>query len=192
MSAQEKILLILDLDEVLIYATADPNITECDFTMEKYKIQKRPYTETFLREVSSLFMIAVWTHATSDYADVVIRNTFPSSISLEFVWTRKRCTLVQDTWTKEKFYLKDLKKVKRRRYDLKRILVIEDDPRAMQRSYGNLIAVTPFKGDCRDHELRDLAGYLRRISSTRNVRRLEKRGWRYRLKSSPTSGVDTI
>ena len=52
----------------------------------------------------------------------------PSGLVPSFVWSRTRCTPRFDYERWEKLYLKDLKKVKRRGYDLDRVLIVDDSP----------------------------------------------------------------
>jgi RNA polymerase II subunit A small phosphatase-like protein len=177
MNNSEKILLILDLDEVLVYSTEDTSVIDYDFTIYDYRVRKRPFVDDFLKHVAGLFEVAVWTHATDGYAHIVIRKVFPSNMNLSFVWCRSRCTSRHDHERRDRYWVKDLKKVKRVGYNLERVLVIEDDPRTMQRSYGNLITVRPFYGDPEDKELQELKPYMSWISSVKNVRAIEKRTW---------------
>ncbi len=73
--------------------------------------------------------------------------------------------------------LKDLKKVKKKGYNLNQILVIDDTPKKLSRNYGNHIKIKPFVGDPNDQELLLLEKYLITLKSAPNVRTIEKRGW---------------
>lgn len=84
----------------------------------------------------------------------------------------------------EEYYLKNLKKVKHRGYDLAKVLIVDDSPEKVQRHYGNAIYVTPFHGSPDDSELRLLSGYLRSLHPVDDVRRIEKRNWRSRPDST--------
>ena len=73
--------------------------------------------------------------------------------------------------------VKDLKKVKKRGFDLKKVLILDDLPETYARNYGNAIPIRPFYGECADLELvrvRDLLEYLGKVE---NVRHIEKRPW---------------
>lgn len=182
MKLAEKILLILDIDEVLIYSTDDASELNYDFLISSYRVLKRPYVDEFIDTVFKLFDIAIWTHATEDYAQGVVKNLIPDSIGLKFLWSRKRCTQRYDIETGEYYWLKNLKKVKRQGYRLEKVLVIEDDHRSMEQSYGNLIKVKAFKGDLFDEELYNLIFYLKWISTVENVREINKLNWHNFLK----------
>ena len=52
----EKILLILDVDETLIHATEKELNQKVDFKIFDYNIYKRPFLDEFLKEVKSDFL----------------------------------------------------------------------------------------------------------------------------------------
>lgn len=88
-----------------------------------------------------------------------------------------RRDLETDTWSNTK----PLQKLRRRGYDLNRILVVDDSPEKHTRNYGNLIHVAPYEGDPSDDELFHLSRYLEQIAQEPDVRRIEKRNWRKRM-----------
>lgn len=170
-------LLILDLDETLVYATEKPLARAADFRTGCYYVYKRPHLETFLTAAAAVFGLAVWSAGTIGYVESIVWR-IGRDLPLSFVFSRKQCTRCFDHETQEEYFLKDLKKVKRRGFDLDRVLIAEDDPRQVRRHYGNAVYVKPFVGDEGDVELPLLAAYLVSISAVPNFRKLEKRGWR--------------
>jgi RNA polymerase II subunit A small phosphatase-like protein len=92
-----------------------------------------------------------------------------------------RCTPTRNFETDSWCHAKPLKKLKRRGYDLARVLVVDDSPEKLTRNYGNLVQVSPFLGDSNDDELQDLSRYLTELASLLDVRPVEKRQWRRRL-----------
>ena len=174
----DPLLLILDLDNTLIYTCEKPLSRSADFVFGEYHIYMRPGLEAFLEACRRQFRVAVWTSATSSYAGCVISHLFPPGYDLEFVWTRGRCTPRYNAETRELEYLKDLKKVRRSGYRLERVLIVDDSPNVLQRSYGNLVSVKPFTGSVDDAELATLLPYLDKLSQFENVRAAEKRNWR--------------
>ncbi len=175
----EPILLILDLDETLIHSTLEPLARPADFVVgESFHVYGRPGLEGLLDVAFSHFAVAVWTSATDDYAAEVVRRVFPDPRRLEFVWCRSRCTLRHDRDVAEEYWLKDLKKVRRRGFSLGRVLVVDDCPRSLSRHRGNLVAVSPFLGDSDDDDLPRLARYLPEIAGAPDVRAIDKRGWK--------------
>lgn len=183
-----KILLILDLDETLIYATADPQNQDWDFEIPPYKVYKRPGLHDFLKELTTYFEVAVWSSAGDEYVQKVVDHIFPDSYKLQFVWGRSKATLQVDHQTMDDLgysdyfnhmhYVKRLTKVKNRGYDLKRVLIIDDTPRKSKYNYGNAIHPTPFEGDKNDCELPMLLDYLKELSTEPNMRSIEKRFWK--------------
>jgi RNA polymerase II subunit A small phosphatase-like protein len=180
----EKTLLVLDLDETLVHATEVPGEFEAHHEVPPYFLYLRPGLREFLLHVSGLFRLAVWTSSSPAYARAVCPLVFTGPENLEFVWASDRCTPTRnfenDSWSNAK----PLKKLKRRGYDLARVLVVDDSPEKHTRNYGNLVQVTPFMGNPNDDELTHLAGYLTQLAALRDVRSIEKRQWRRRLIAS--------
>lgn len=171
-------LLILDLDETLIFSSLEKLSIKEDFSLGDYFVYKRPDLDTFLKYVQNSFQLAVWTSSTSDYADGIIEQLFPDQSFLKFVWARERCVSKIDIETGEQYWVRDLKKVKKLGFDLSKILVIDDSVEKLERNYGNHIPVIPFLGDPKDDELPKLANFLEKIKIIDSVRSIEKRNWR--------------
>jgi RNA polymerase II subunit A small phosphatase-like protein len=170
-------LLILDLDETLIYGSERPLERSPDFIAGPFHVYRRPFLEAFIKSVSEHFRLAVWTSSSSDYAKKIVVNILGNR-RLEFLWSRERCTQRLDLETRDYYWLKNLTKVKRKGFDLGRVLVVDDSPEKLTRNYGNHVRVSPFLGDSSDCELPRLAEYLLSLADCTNVRSVEKRGWR--------------
>jgi RNA polymerase II subunit A small phosphatase-like protein len=171
-------LLILDLDETLIYATEQASEISPHFAVGPYSVYKRPGVDEFLAALPQWYEVAIWTSSSAVYAGEVVRQLIPSSLELKFLWTRSRCVRRYDYETQEEYWVKDLKKVRRLGYALERILVVDDSPEKLQRNYGNYIRIYPFVGNTGDKELANLLPFLQHLSTLDNVRHVEKRGWR--------------
>jgi RNA polymerase II subunit A small phosphatase-like protein len=176
-------LLILDIDETLVYGTEEPLQYEHDFRVGRYYIYRRPGLDAFITGCHELFDLAVWSSSDAAYAGPVMSRILPPDIGLQFLWSRERCTRRSDPESREEFWLKDLKKVKRRGYDLDRVLMVDDTKEKLARNYGNLITVKPFYGEPGDTELALLAKYLRSLATRENIRTVEKRRWRLDVKT---------
>jgi TFIIF-interacting CTD phosphatase-like protein len=181
-------LLILDLDETLIYATEIPLTRRSDFGVYNYRIYKRPHLDIFLATCLDWFNVAVWTSSGAEYAAQVVTAIFPDPQALEFVWASDRCSIAYnynydliDGSYPTYYSRKPLKKVKRHGYDLKSIIAIDDTPKKWEKSYGNLVRVRPFVGDEADRELVYLLEYLDLLKIMPNIRAIEKRGWQERI-----------
>ena len=172
-------LLILDIDETLIHGREEPLARFCEFRAGLYHIYERPHLSQFLQSVSELYDLACWSSATHDYLEIVVKAiTNDLAAPILFVWDRSRCTRRTDFTLQEEYFLKDLRKVKKKGYDLDRVLILEDEPRKVNRHFGNAVFVRPYVGALDDDELLKLAAYLKSIASVPNFRALEKRNWR--------------
>ncbi len=174
----DRALLILDLDETLIFASEQELERPADFRVFYYHAYRRPGLAEFLNEIRRHYRIAVWTSSSPDYGSMVVENIFPANYPLEFVWARDRCTLKRDFSMCEYHYIKNLKKAKRLGFPLQRMLIVDNTPAKVRLNYGNAVYVQTWEGDLNDRELPRLAKYLWSIRDYANYRRLEKRGWR--------------
>jgi RNA polymerase II subunit A small phosphatase-like protein len=175
---QKDKLLILDLDETLIYASETLLERPADFRVGRFYVYKRPHLAAFLEQCLSWFTVGVWTSASPAYARGIVEALFPVPSVPEFVWASDRCTRVYDTELCEYYWRKNLKKIQRKGYSRESIIVVDDTPQKWERSYGNLVRVAPFEGDSKDDELARLLVYLDHLRNEPNVRRVEKRNWR--------------
>lgn len=189
-----KILLILDIDETLIYATSEPLDYQADFKLFNYHVYKRPYLAAFIENIKADFLLAIWSSASDDYVEEIVKQIIPDDINLEFVWGRSRCTYQKnilidefgyydDDSSNHYHYVKPLKKVKRKGFNLARILIVDDTPHKAHNNFGNAIYPREFKGNPADNELPLLATYLKLLKDTKNVRCIEKRNWHYLIES---------
>lgn len=183
-----KPLLILDLDETLIHATTELLRDSCDFSVFGYNVYKRPHVDAFIRICAANFKLAVWSSASDDYVQAIVAALFPKDITPEFVWGRTRCTPMSPLKIDEYgyynidgfshyAYTKQMRKVRRKGYDLRGVLIVDDTPEKVRNCYGNAVYVTEFTGDPGDNELLWLADYLLRFANAENVRTIEKRRW---------------
>ncbi len=185
----QRLLVILDLDETLIHATSNPPHNNWDFEIEHYKIFKRPGLDAFIIKLKEYFDVAVWSSASDDYVNEVVKHIFPENYDLKFVWGRSKCTLQIDYDAIENLgyfdennhtnYTKRIKKLKNVVSQTKeQILIIDDTPSKARYNYGNAIYPTEFTGDPQDNELGNLFAYLLTFKDVDNVRIIEKRDWR--------------
>ena len=144
MEPHKPILLILDLDETLIYATEEPLRRAHDLVVGPYSVYLRPDLAEFLTACSADFRLAVWSSASDDYVREIVGRIMPSGVELAFAWGRSRCVRRLDPERFEDEFVKDLKKVRRMGHRLERVLIADDTPRKIQRHYGNAVYVPPF------------------------------------------------
>jgi Dullard-like phosphatase family protein len=178
MDTSQKILLILDLDETLIYSTESKLVGSDNFIIDEYFVYKRPGLDKFLDFIFPIYDVAIWTSSSEDYAQEVVKNIFPQNYPLKFIYGRTKCTLTFLWDQNEYIYAKNLSKLRKKKYSLEKILIIDDSPEKLRRNYGNHIRVEPFVGSNDDLELFRLIKYLEKIKLSENVRIIEKRSWR--------------
>jgi RNA polymerase II subunit A small phosphatase-like protein len=187
MQTDKRILLILDLDETLVHATKTELDRQADFIVFNYHIYKRPFLDQFIRFCSGNFRLAIWSSASDDYVEEVVKRIIPDDIKLDFVWGRSKCTYSFDVsgietdgyvdYANHYNYIKALKKLKKKGYNLKKVLIVDDTPFKCKRNYGNAIYPKGFLGSESDDELNKLTVYLGLLKDVENVREIEKRGW---------------
>jgi RNA polymerase II subunit A small phosphatase-like protein len=178
-----KPLLILDIDETLIHTESDEfsnHIYDFKFNGNRessYYTKKRPYLDQFLDYAFENFDIAIWTAAGEDYAKEIIKNIGILESSLKFLYTKDKCTIKFNIEYLKYYGVKNLNKLKKKGYDLNKVLIIDDIRDTAINNYGNLILIKSFKDDNNDTELLKLISYLQKIKDEPNYRRIEKRGW---------------
>lgn len=186
----KKPLLILDLDETLIYSTHKKEYKneKYDFIIdEDYYVKKRPFVDEFLIEISNHFELAVWTAATRDYGEYIIKELFEkNNLSLKFFYSREKCVQKEHPrsmydYYAQRYYIKDLNKIKKE-FDLNKVLMLDDLHISLERNYGNLVKVNPFQGDNNDTHLISVKEFLLSVKDTENLRQMEKRYWQEELK----------
>ena len=176
----KRVLLILDLDETLIHASYSELDRQPDFTFNNYYVYKRPYLDEFLSECSKYYDLAIWSSASDAYVHEIVINIIPKSVQLEFSWGRSKlaCLYSNEPWRIDVQYFKDLRKVVQEGFALERILIVDDDPEKLQKSYGNSIYIKQFNGEVDDMELVALAEYLKTLYEVEDVRKIEKQHWK--------------
>lgn len=171
-------LLILDLDETLIHSAFGPLATPHDFAVGLYRVHRRPGLAEFLTGVAQSFRLAVWSSSSTDYVAAILPHILSPDIRLEFAWSRDRCVNRYHPELMERYWVKDLRKVKRLGYDHRQVLIVDDTPLKVERNFGNAVYVRSFEGDPNDRELFSLAPYLQSLAGHPDFRRIEKRNWR--------------
>jgi RNA polymerase II subunit A small phosphatase-like protein len=171
-------LLILDLDETLIFATEQNLGKASDFQFDRYSVFKRPHLDRFLIEISRHFKVGIWSSADDAYVDEIVKNIKPESIELELIWGNSRCTVKRDFNLDSYYFEKRLDKLKKKGFALEQIIIVDDSPEKSRNNYGNAVYIKEFSGDPADEELIHLHDYLLTLKNVENVRAVEKRGWR--------------
>ena len=171
-------LLILDLDETLIFGTEEGLSTSADFEITRFQVYKRPFLDDFLRICAAHFDLAVWSTASEYYVISVTEKVFQDHCDLKFVWDYARCVYTLDDENGEYFFLKNLDRVAELGYPIEQILIVDDTPQKIRNHHENGIIVSPFYGDAGDLELQRLGEFLRKIKDSDDFRTVDKNGWR--------------
>lgn len=173
----KRLVVVLDLDETLIYATEDPLDHPAAFVAGPYSVYLRPHLHEFLNAVADEHRVALWTASSASYAALVLNNIFPPDYPLLFAWSRERCTYRLDRELAEPVWSKELRKLWRRGYPKQRLVVVDDSPEKLLRSYGNHVLIPAWLGSSDDNALLRLPQFLCQLSQAPDVRTVEKRRW---------------
>lgn len=179
-------LLVLDLDETLVFSSERELDRQADLRVAGYHVYKRPYLDSFLDFAFTRFRVGVWTSSGQLYAEPLVAQMMPRR-AVEFVWSAKRCSTARDWDTGGYHSQKRLAKLKKRGYKLEDVIGIDDTASKYAQNYGNLVLVSEFRGDRKDDELAVLPHYLEHLAEQVNIRAVEKRNWRARLEANEVS-----
>jgi len=176
---ESKALLVLDLDETLVHTVEEPLAgLEPDLYVGEYLVYKRPHVDTFLTRASLLYNLAIWSKFGTGYVVPTVRELLKPHPAPLFVWSFPRCTRRFNHDDHAVYHIKDLKKVRKQGFSKERTLIVNDDPRNAERSFGIAIPIEPFNGEKDDRKLLHLADYLESLAIAPNFRTIEKRYWR--------------
>lgn len=155
-----KPLLILDIDETLVYVSSLQYFqnslsrnTKIDFKLNfgmegQYVGSIRPYFAEFLKFFNQYFDLAIWSKGSYFYVMNIFKIIIPGSIRLQFVYSKDN--LVKG--------MKDVDLiVKKFNYDKKDIYIL-DDVQEYWINYdpNNFWLIKPYKGFRKDEELKNL------------------------------------
>lgn len=164
--------LIIDLDNTLIYSSAQPfSVSDFIITLnnsdsyESFYILKRPHLDDFLSYLTKFSTLYLYTTATRDYANQVLRHIDPLGTYFKKVFCREDCIKEGNG-----VYIKDVSKCNT---DLSRTIIIDNNPRAFgsNEKNPNLIPIFPFHGSSKDRELTKLVRLLENYSYIDDVRK---------------------
>lgn len=203
---EEKKLLILDLDETLIYTSDETSNKQIRIAGNKqiriagriiifnraYWIHERQHLRDFLEWCFDNFHIGFWTAASEDYAQEVLKYILPLGREPLFVYSSKKCTIHrsigESAFDLKEYKIKNLKKVFKKKFNnklsflKKDVLIVDDTAYTFCKNYGNAILIKAFEG-FPDDELLHLRKYLDFLLQHHRDRWLhfDKRNWRQQL-----------
>ena len=89
---QNRKLLVLDLDETLIYTAYSPLLNgKLKSHRGHYYLYERPLLKSFLDSISSEYDLAIWSASKMEYVKWVIKSTVLCRYKFLFVNTRRNC-----------------------------------------------------------------------------------------------------
>ncbi len=80
------------------------------------------------------------------HADLIIAELFPDDYKLGFVYSSRNCTRQYDYEEFKEYFIKNFRKLKRKSYDLSKVIMVDDTPQKHVRNYGNLVQVSAWGG----------------------------------------------
>ena len=164
--------LVLDLDETLVHSSMTPFPKGSDLTIEinvagnKYNVYvlKRPFLEEFLKEMSYLYEILVFTASLAEYAEPLLEILDKNKI-IKYKLNRNHCLFYQGT------YIKDLKVINR---NIKDLIIIDNNPASYVLNQENGIPILSWFDNPNDMELMRLVPLLKYLSKVSDVRSIIK------------------
>eukprot|EP00764_Aduncisulcus_paluster_P009123 gnl/Carplike_NY0171/3008_a4043_488.p1 GENE.gnl/Carplike_NY0171/3008_a4043_488~~gnl/Carplike_NY0171/3008_a4043_488.p1 ORF type:complete len:383 (-),score=108.06 gnl/Carplike_NY0171/3008_a4043_488:70-1218(-) len=159
--------LVLDLDETLVHSSFKPTgyedfqiAVELDGKKRAIFVSKRPYVDEFMRRMSGLYEIVIFTASLSKYADPLLdKLDIHETISSRLY--REAC--VQH----DGMFVKDLGELGR---DLSSIIIVDNSPISYSANVDNAIPISSWFDDKEDTALLRLAEYLDSIVEEEDVR----------------------
>ena len=159
--------LILDLDETLVHSSPTPFpkndlVLEVDFDGILYNIYVliRPGAENFIKRMSKIFEIVVFTASISRYASPLL-DILDKDKNIQYRLYREHCTFLNG------IYIKELKRLNR---DLKDVIIVDNSPLAFAFDTENGLPINSWYEDKTDNELERISILLEFLSKVDDIR----------------------
>ena len=159
--------MVLDLDETLIHSDINNTFVNHDKIIT-YKVLKndveneiiiplilRPGVKQFLKKVSKIYEVILFTASQKNYADNILNYLDPENKLIKHRLYRENCITLFEI---EKINIKDLRILSDRL--LENIVVVDNSLYSFANQLSNGILITSFFNDKYDKELDNLASYL--------------------------------
>lgn len=173
LESPEKRTIFLDLDETLVHSQSGllpPK--EYDFIVRptidgeviSFYVLKRPGVDELLEKLGEKFEIVVFTAGVREYASLVLDELDKNGVISHRLY-RDSCKEMDGRFVKD---LSDLGR------DLKRVVIVDDNPNAYFLQPENAIPMPPFIDDLADEELENLIHFLEGCDSFEDMREAVK------------------
>ncbi|KAL4430221.1 hypothetical protein ABPG74_014780 [Tetrahymena malaccensis] len=144
-TSQKALTLVLDLDETLIHFYE---------TRNGGQYQKRPFCDKFLREMSKLYELVIFTAGTEDYANWVL-DSLDKNKFISYRLYRQHTNFTNCV------YVKDLSKIGR---DLSKTIIVDNVPENFRLQRENGIGIKSWYNDRNDTALNDIIPVLTELA----------------------------
>ncbi|KAL9665707.1 hypothetical protein QQ045_000026 [Rhodiola kirilowii] len=169
----EKPTVVLDLDETLVHSTVDPPTRRFDFIVRpkigdefvNFYVLKRPGLNEFLEKLASEYEVVIFTAGLREYASLVVDRIDPRGLISHRLY-RDSCKEMDGK------FVKDLGEIGR---ELKKVVLVDDNPNAYFLQPENAIPVRAFVDDLKDRELWKLGEFLEGLGVVEDMREAVKR-----------------
>jgi len=162
-------LIVFDLDETLVHATAVPLSSPEAFQAEPYFVYVRPFASELIKFCASRFEVAVWSSSSERYVEMVTEKLFGTSYPVAFSWAVSKCVQKVDPKSNGYVYIKDLRKALKHGYAADEIIMIDDSPEKLQRQPTRHLCLSAFTGDPLDRELLDVIERLKAMAALQSA-----------------------
>jgi len=148
-------------------------------------INIRPHVQEFLKEMSQLFEIIIFTASHSCYANVVLNILDPNNEFITYRLFRDHCLQ-----TKEGIFIKDLRIIANR--NLAHITIVDNATYSFGFQLENGIPIIPFYSDKRDNELLKLMDFLKQMNLSDDLRSFNSSYFKYDILSENWDNYDQL
>jgi len=169
--------LVLDLDETLVHSTFETtpgadlivNIVVEEVPMEVH-VMKRPGVEIFLRRMSEIYEVIIFTASLPEYAKPLMKALDPEQ-RVDYQLYREHCT------PHNSVLVKDLSRLGR---SMKDVIIIDNSEIAFMFQPENAFHIENFFDDKSDRELNNLTEFMELMSKVRDVRSVREMYEKYK------------
>lgn len=130
-----------------------------------FYVLKRPGVDRFLRTISERFEVVVFTAGLKEYASLVLDRLDPTGEMISYRLYRDSCREMDGK------FVKDLSGLGR---DLKRVVIVDDNPNAYGFQPENAMPITPFIDNLGDAELGKLMKFFEGCEGFHDMREAVK------------------
>uniref|UniRef100_A0A7N0RDR4 FCP1 homology domain-containing protein n=1 Tax=Kalanchoe fedtschenkoi TaxID=63787 RepID=A0A7N0RDR4_KALFE len=178
-NSPKKPTVVLDLDETLVHTTPVPPPGRFDFIvrpriggeMVSLYVLKRPGLSAFLEKLAAEYEVVIFTAGLKEYASLVVDRIDPRGLISHRLY-RDACREMEGR------FVKDLGGIGR---ELKRVVLVDDNPNAAFLQPENALRVRPFVDDLEDDELGMVGRVLEGCGGVEDLRVAARRFWEEKL-----------